>query len=96
LSISQKTIDLSSQLGYKDIINPGEIKGTPINHVLLPIDMFGVHNDQIFDAIIIKLAILSTCCSIRTITFRRAPGQHYARPERTQVSDYKLCGIIKQ
>jgi hypothetical protein len=35
-------------------INAGKIKRTLIDHVLLLFDVFGVHNDQIIDANIIK------------------------------------------
>jgi hypothetical protein len=49
--------DPSEQLAWiRRTINPREIERTPINHVLLHINVFRVHEDYIFDAIIIKRA----------------------------------------
>jgi hypothetical protein len=42
---------------------------TPINYVLLPIDVFGVHDDEIFDAIIIKQGTFSISALCKRLVF---------------------------
>jgi hypothetical protein len=45
------------------------MKRTPINYVLLPIDVLGVHDDEIFDAIIINQVTFSISALYKRLVF---------------------------